>query len=300
MPNRYFDKFPEVNYNGFNVKNITTSAMLVNKYVNVPYKYSQYAIDHDQRTDNVAQDVYDDPYMTWMIFYANKIIDPYYDWYLNDDEFNSFIIEKYGSLDIAQRKIKFFIDNWFNDSQQLTQSEFDKRFGNYKGFHSNYWQPNYDENSGRLISFTRKPNDYTIRSNKLIKIEVNDSTDFAVDDLITIKIATNGTSVGTAEIEDIQDNFIILRNVLNDINNNYFIINDAGNNTQIINYSTGNDLMNDTWTSKLISDEEYVYWSPLSYYDYERELNEYKKTINIVEPFIATKVAESLKDELNG
>lgn len=301
MVSRYFQKFPIVNYNGFNVVDITKSAMLVNKYVNVPYLYDQYQTINGERADNVANKIYDDSYMTWMIYYANKTIDPYYDWYINDDAFNDYIIGKYGSVETAQKTIKCFINNWFADNRKLSQAQFNNMFGTYKGFHSNYWQPNYDTNTGFLLNYTRKSDNISEKwTNILIRIQVSDTTGFNLNDYVSVRSQENGSQIGSGEIESIQtDNYLILRNNLGEIDINYYIQNDNGIISQITDYSASSDVTNTSWTDKLISDEEYVYWTYLTYYDYEVEKNNKNKDIKLVDPKLAIQISNYLQSDLN-
>ena len=48
---------------------------------------------------------YDDPQLVWLIFLANNILDPYYDWPLPQNQFGDFLISKYGTIAAAQAKI---------------------------------------------------------------------------------------------------------------------------------------------------------------------------------------------------
>lgn len=301
MVSRYFQKFPVVNYNGFNIVNITKSAMLVNKYVNVPYIYNQYQVINGERADNIANKIYDDSYMTWLIYYANKTIDPYYDWYINDDTFNDFIVGKYGSIETAQKTIRCFINNWFADNRKLSQAQFNNMFGTYKGFHSDYWQPNYDTNTGFLLNYTRKIDNTSEKyTNSLVRIQVADTTGFNLNDYVGVYTQENGSQIGSAEIESIQtNNYLILRNNLGDIGLDYYIKNDNGVISQIIDYSASSDVTGTSWTDKLISDEEYVYWTYLTYYDYEVEKNNLNKDIKLVDPTIAIQISNYLQTDLN-
>lgn len=275
--------------------------MLVNKYVNVPYIYNQYQVINGERADNIANKIYDDSYMTWLIYYANKTIDPYYDWYINDDTFNDFIVGKYGSIETAQKTIRCFINNWFADNRKLSQAQFNNMFGTYKGFHSDYWQPNYDTNTGFLLNYTRKIDNTSEKyTNSLVRIQVADTTGFNLNDYVGVYTQENGSQIGSAEIESIQtNNYLILRNNLGDIGLDYYIKNDNGVISQIIDYSASSDVTGTSWTDKLISDEEYVYWTYLTYYDYEVEKNNLNKDIKLVDPTIAIQISNFLQTDLN-
>ena len=67
--------------------------------------FTQYEIQDGTRPDQVAYLYYGDSELLWLIFLANNITDPYYDWPLNQNQFASFLISKYGSVAAAQAKI---------------------------------------------------------------------------------------------------------------------------------------------------------------------------------------------------
>ena len=48
---------------------------------------------------------YGGPQFTWIIFMINNMVDPYYDWPLTTYEFESYVKDKYGSIDTAQSTI---------------------------------------------------------------------------------------------------------------------------------------------------------------------------------------------------
>lgn len=300
MAKKYFDKFPVTSYNGFNIRNLTTSAKLINKYVNAPYNYFRYDIDHEQRADQVAMSYYGDQYMSWMIFYANGVTDPYYDWYLSEEEFNNFLIKKYGSIEVTQKRITGFVTNWFVDDFKLSPTQFDSQFGEFTEPHSNYWNPVFNSSSGATVYYVRKQNNNTYDTNKLIKVSVTDTSAFSDGDLVDLKLSTNGSTVGTAEINAVNSSYIFLKNVLGNIGTNYYIVQDSDATvySQITGYGSTNDMTSNVWTITNISPEEYIYWTPFTVYDMEREKNNSKKNIRLVDPTLAIKIADKLATEL--
>jgi hypothetical protein len=300
MVSRYFDKFPQINYNGFNIVNIMESAKLTNKYLNVPYIYEQKALSDNERADNTAAKYYDDSYLTWLIYYANKIIDPYYGWHMNEGDFNDYITQKYVSIDVAQRKVEQFITNWFDDTRRLTPSAFLNEFGQFSGIHANYWEAIYDENTGRIIFYVRKRKNLQLNTNKLVKVLVDNASKFSSDDLVSIYQFSNGVQIGTAEIEKAgTNNYIILRSVLGNIANNYYLKKDDGSTCHILKYALSEDFTNDVWTHTNISNEEYIYWTPITSYDLENEYNNFKKIIKLIDAKLVPVISTALEEELN-
>lgn len=300
MAKRYFTNFPEINYNNFTVKDITVSAQVINKYVNLPYTYQAFEID-GERPDQIANEFYDDSYMSWIIFYANKTVDPYYEWFLNETDFQDFLIKKYGSVETSIKTILEFRPNWYDDNRELSVNQFNSMFGSYTAPHSKYWDTNYDDN-GNLLSYTRKISNDVVNTNKLIKLKVDNDDDLETGDLLDIKVAPNGSTVGVAEVLSVSNTGVYIKNVLGDIANSYYLVidSDVTNYAQIIEYSSDYDITADTWTSTNIAADEYIYWAPYTVFDMEREKNDQKRNVKMIDPAMALKIANSIEDELDG
>lgn len=70
--------------------------------------YYLYTIPDGETPDILARKYYGSPTDYWIIFYANDIINPFYDWPLEYKDFQRFIIEKYGSIASAQTTIHHY------------------------------------------------------------------------------------------------------------------------------------------------------------------------------------------------
>ena len=60
--------------------------------------FDRYMIIGDERPDNVAEKLYDDPELDWVILYVNNIINVRDEWPLSQASFERFLINKYGSV----------------------------------------------------------------------------------------------------------------------------------------------------------------------------------------------------------
>ena len=76
----------------------------LNQFTSVMYDYM---IKEEQRPDLVAQIVYGDVRYTWLVLLINNIM-TLYDWPLTNEEFVSYIISKYGSLNAAHTGTKTY------------------------------------------------------------------------------------------------------------------------------------------------------------------------------------------------
>jgi hypothetical protein len=94
MP-RYFRYFPETKYKDKILTNITRRVRFDETIATDPYVFLPYTIKNDERPEDVAFFYYGSVDYVWMIYLANNIIDPYYDWPMNQKDFDNHIIEKY-------------------------------------------------------------------------------------------------------------------------------------------------------------------------------------------------------------
>jgi Base plate wedge protein 53 len=67
--------------------------------------YYVYDVQEGDTPDLLAEKIYGDRGAAWVILYANNITDPQFDWPLPYDAFIKMIIDKYGSVEVAQTTI---------------------------------------------------------------------------------------------------------------------------------------------------------------------------------------------------
>ena len=106
----FLDKFPKIQYdinktqysNFETVTDLTFRFSVIKDVLDNTAAYYKYAIKEGETPEILADRVYGDPEAYWMILYANDIYDPQYDWPMNSDVFEKFIIGKYGSINAAK------------------------------------------------------------------------------------------------------------------------------------------------------------------------------------------------------
>ena len=105
----YFDIFPKIPYdingeglNSETVTNIFKRLGILRDVLSNASSYVLYEIEENDTPEIVAEKVYNDIGAGWMVLYANKIIDPQFDWLMSDDTFRKYIVRKYGSIATAQ------------------------------------------------------------------------------------------------------------------------------------------------------------------------------------------------------
>ena len=106
-----FRSFPKVNYslkknkNFELLTNITLRFKVRDIIKNRTAIYFDYVVKDSDRPDIIASKYYDDPTLDWIIFLVNDIVDPYYDWPLNDESFDSYMRTLYGSTAEAKSTV---------------------------------------------------------------------------------------------------------------------------------------------------------------------------------------------------
>jgi len=109
-----FDRWPTVSYdvkkNGkpIELTNITLrfkiNELLRDKSV-VMYDYD---VQDGERADIIAYKYYDDETLDWVILLINNIIDPQFEWPLDDRSFERYMRKKYGSLETAKQTVHVY------------------------------------------------------------------------------------------------------------------------------------------------------------------------------------------------
>lgn len=79
------------------VKNFFKRAKLREDIGSVVSAFEYYIVTGDERPEQVAEKVYGDPELDWVILTCNNIINVQDQWPLNLDSFNKYMLEKYGS-----------------------------------------------------------------------------------------------------------------------------------------------------------------------------------------------------------
>jgi hypothetical protein len=98
----YFSKFPNIKYNETLAKDITRRTNFIKENLSSPYVFLPYTIREGERPEDIALLYYGSIDYTWLVLLSNNIADPYTEWYIPEEQFNSYLIEKY--TEISGRK----------------------------------------------------------------------------------------------------------------------------------------------------------------------------------------------------
>lgn len=271
---KYFDKFPTVTYNGTIARNIIartafTEAARKDIYSNFDYTLPSEGV----RADYLSSVTYNSPYYDWVIYMMNDVVDPYHDVYLRSTEFEDYIIGKYGSVDNARNTILFYRNNWYDDETSLTVDSYDSLDYDIQ----RYYNPIIN-NANQVVSYRRKQEDWIQSTNKIVELTIyGDVNEYPIGSRITQSFTL---AQGTVCNIDAVNNILTIQHV-------------SGTFEIEMLYT---DVINGIKTiSQIIPDTEAAYWNPVSAYEYEAELNETKKHINLIKPSYVSDIEKTFQ-----
>lgn len=280
MSEKYFNKFPQINYANTACIDITKRVTMETGIAHTGSIYYQYTLKHNTRPDVISQNYYQDPYMDWLLYLNNGIVDPYYDWYLSDYEFNKFITQKYGDIETSQRTIAYYELNFKGSETEITADFYNNNMANIL---KKYFTPVYGQGT-KVIAYKRRTDNTTRNTNRIVQLSFSNTSSFNVGQLLDIKNNTNSTIVGSAAITFVAPTFIIVNNVNGDLS--------------VGNYVTGLPITATQILFINITDDEYAYWKSKSFYDVEFDKNEANRQIRILHSNYAIPVAEKMRKAL--
>jgi hypothetical protein len=82
--------------------------------------FEKYKVEGNDRPDNVAFKVYDDPTLDWVVLLSNNIVNIQTEWPLTQDNFDRFVLDKYGAYDTLYNGIHHYETSEVKNSQGVT------------------------------------------------------------------------------------------------------------------------------------------------------------------------------------
>lgn len=100
---QYFDVLPKVVYNDINSSqlyiNLMARVSVMPEMLANPLNYYKYDIRDGDTPELIANKYYGDSYRYWIVLFANKMLDPQWDWPMTQEVFEKYIKKKYGRVD---------------------------------------------------------------------------------------------------------------------------------------------------------------------------------------------------------
>lgn len=273
----YFNFFPSTNY----ANNIVTNVIAKIKFdqsvqENLAIFYP-YTIQQGERADQIAARVYDDSTLDWIIYLSNNITDPYYDWPLSQEQFNQYILAKYGTIPKAE-EIAFYRNNYADDDTMLSPSAYNLLSTSIK----KYYSPVIGFND-QIVSYQRKQLDHVVETNIVQSLTLSSVTGFQVGE----KIIQNSNS---GYINYKGSTYILISKVTGSITTGSITGSTSGTTATV----TGSSILNYT-----IPVSEIPFYSPVTFLTYEEEINESKYNIRILDRSYIGKVQKDMRELLS-
>jgi len=79
--------------------------------------FEKYQIKGNDRPDNVAFEIYNDSTLDWIVLLSNNIVNIQTEWPLTQDNFDRFLIDKYGDYDTIYNGIHHYVTEEAKNSQ---------------------------------------------------------------------------------------------------------------------------------------------------------------------------------------
>lgn len=285
--NGYFAKFPNTTYNNVTCTNIMRRAAIDVQIKNDPTLFYRYQIKENVREDQIAQNYYDDSYFAWLIYLANGIIDPFFQWYLTPEQFEDFIIDKFGDYLTSTSRIAYYQINWPSDDATITVGDWDN---NLTGEVKKYYDPVFGQGD-TIIAYERRQDDTIVDTNMIVKFNMTISSGNGFANSELINIMSSGVTVGQVEFVSGNSTVILVKNVSGNT--------DPANILYGQNSSTNSTITQTTVVYRNIPADEFAFWTPVSWFDHYNDINEKNKNILLIRSTLAANVSSELTRTLN-
>lgn len=93
----YFKELPLVNYDNRQSRNLILKSAILKDVMNKVSVFYNYIIKEGYRPDMVANEEYGSPEYDWIVYLSNDLVDPYYDWPMDNRTFASYLEAKYNT-----------------------------------------------------------------------------------------------------------------------------------------------------------------------------------------------------------
>jgi len=112
----YFTSLPKIitpDQNGYPIlmTNLLARASLIEKLINNPMIFYEYAIQEGDTPEIVAEKYYDDPFKYWIVMFSNQIFDPIWDWPMSYAVFLDYLNSKYATEAAAAAQTPYAYTN---------------------------------------------------------------------------------------------------------------------------------------------------------------------------------------------
>lgn len=286
MPVNYFSVFPFLSYANTQARDVTRRAVVAISARNDPRTRVPLELRAGTRADTVANRYYGSPGYTWLVLAATNTMDPYWGWYLDDDLLARLAASRWGSLEEAERRKRFYATNWASDAErEITPAGWAALTeGTQK-----YWEPKLGL-AGQVVAYRRRREDWYSTTNMALDLTVTGmSGAFIPEERATL---TSGVQVANVDVTWSNTTHVYVQH----IEGNTSIV---GSTLAGVNSGATATLSNTSTLVVNIPADEQVYWSPVTEWEWMVIENENKRNIRLVEARYQDEAQLELKKLLN-
>ncbi len=295
---RYFQKFPYIYYANTLCVDIARRVR-VDDYQPMQgdiNNYYPYELVHHLRPDHIAEYYYKDAEQDWLIYLTNKVIDPYYGWYLTDENLDSHLIEKYGSIEVTQRTVAYYVNNWYKANDNISVDHYDNVIDmNWRKYYEPVWGA-----AQQLVEYKRKELDLNFNTNQILTFTIATSNGtFSNGEPVNFTAFEGGPLLGTGMLTCANATHMVIQSVADD-----WVANSSVTKT-ITGFTSGAVATSNLYANTIIniSSDEMVFYDPITVYDLEVEANEQKKNINLIgagnQGLVSQTISKKLRTNVN-
>lgn len=257
---KYFDKFPLVDYNGTPAKNILSKVDFTEQTKRDIYSSFDYVLEETgTRGDLLSFAYYNSSQYDWLVYLTNGVIDPYYDFHMTEQNFDSYIEKKYLTIQNARETILFYRNNWAPDQSIIPDNVYEAMTMEIK----KYYKPVLN-NTNQIVGYSRRQDDWIKSTNKMVQLDITGDTSVYPSEF---RISQESTGA-EATIAKVDTDKLIVKHVTGEFEPGQ--LDDRLTITNVIPLV------------QIIPDEEASFWAPVSAYDYEIEKNSLKRYISLI------------------
>jgi hypothetical protein len=279
----YFNKLPTITYDGQLAKNLLARAKLSDETRDNRLVFQRYTMNELDRVDVLSNYYYDSPGYSWLVWFSNDIIDPYYDMPMTEIDFNRYLEAKYGSVEVSMRKIEFYRFDWISIDTILTPQQFAELGKSSLGKIRKYYKPVLDMNLIPVQYVVDRKN-YTVATNRIEQITINNiSGTFVVGE----EIQVSGSVYAT--VASVGNDYLICKHIVGGLLVGNIVTGQTSSARATITLVPAEPL------TQNIDINEVIYWKPVTAFEYENELNELKKEIKLLDVRFKSQAESDLK-----
>jgi hypothetical protein len=103
---KYFSPFPKISYNLSGVNGNTNEVTDIFRRVKIRSKiadnvtlFDKYDVEEGEKPEDIAYKIYGDADYFWIVTLINNVVNRYYDWPLDEHNFQQYVADKYSNPD---------------------------------------------------------------------------------------------------------------------------------------------------------------------------------------------------------